>query len=114
MQAPETIEIVEASETRVRGACLITGCPCKDSRIVSYRRAAFFAAVARGSGQTGDRVVRRGAGVADPLGFAHRLIAHIPEREQTRRVTGGSSIGRQFGCVGWPSTTKGHDSAQNG
>ena len=57
MQAPETIEIVEASETRARGACLITGCPCKDSRIVSYRRAAFFAAVARGSGQTGDRVV---------------------------------------------------------
>jgi hypothetical protein len=57
MQAPETVEIVETSETRVRGACLITGCPCKDSRIVSHRRAAFFAAVARGSGQTADRVV---------------------------------------------------------
>jgi hypothetical protein len=57
MQAPETIEIVETSETRVRGACLINGCPCKDSRIVSYRRAAFFAALARRSGQTADRVV---------------------------------------------------------
>jgi hypothetical protein len=57
MQAPETIEIVEATETRVRGACLISGCSCKDSRIVSYRRAAFFAAMARRSGQTANRVV---------------------------------------------------------
>ena len=57
MQAPDIIEIVEASDTRVRGACLITGCPCKDSRIVSHRRAAFFAAVARCSGQTADRVL---------------------------------------------------------
>ena len=57
MQAPETIEIVEAIETRVRGACLTSGCTCKDSRIVSHRRAAFFAAMARRSGQTADRVV---------------------------------------------------------
>jgi hypothetical protein len=57
MQAPETIEIVETTETRVRGACLISSCTCKDSRIVSYRRAAFFAAMARRSGQTADRVV---------------------------------------------------------
>ena len=46
MQASETIEIVEATETRMRGACLIGGCSCKDPRIVSYRRAAFFAAMA--------------------------------------------------------------------
>jgi hypothetical protein len=57
MQAPEIIEIVEATETRLRGACLISGCTCKDSRIVSYRRAAFFAAMARRSGQTAVRVV---------------------------------------------------------
>jgi hypothetical protein len=57
MQAPETTEIVEATENRVRGACLIAGCTCKDSRIVSNRRAAFFAAMARRSGQTADRVV---------------------------------------------------------
>jgi hypothetical protein len=37
--------------------CLVAGCPCKDARIVSHRRAAFFAAVARQSGQTADRVV---------------------------------------------------------
>ena len=57
MQAPETTEIVEATETRVRGACLISGCSCKDSRIVSHRRAAFFAAMALRSGQTATRVV---------------------------------------------------------
>jgi hypothetical protein len=57
MQAPETTEIVEATETRVRGACLINGCSCKDSRIVSHRRAAFFAAIAMRSGQTANRVV---------------------------------------------------------
>jgi hypothetical protein len=57
MQAPETNEIVEATETRMRGACHISGCTCKDVRIVSHRRAAFFAYMARRSGQTADRVV---------------------------------------------------------
>jgi hypothetical protein len=52
MQAPETIEVI-----RTRSACLVSGCACKDSRIVSHRRAAFFAALARRSGQTADRVV---------------------------------------------------------
>ena len=33
------------------GACLVAGCPCKDARIVSIRRAAFFAAVARRTGR---------------------------------------------------------------
>jgi hypothetical protein len=57
MQAQETIEIVDATDTRARGACLVSGCTCKDSRIVSYRRAAFFAAVARRSGETADRII---------------------------------------------------------
>ena len=57
MQAQETIEVVQPNENPTRGACLVSGCTCKDSRIVSYRRAAFFAAVARRSGQTADRVV---------------------------------------------------------
>lgn len=39
------------------GACLVAGCACKDARIVSFRRAAFFAAVARQTGQTADRVI---------------------------------------------------------
>ena len=40
-----------------RRACLVAGCPCKDPRIVSHRRAAFFAAVARDHGETADRIV---------------------------------------------------------
>jgi hypothetical protein len=39
------------------GACLVAGCPCKDARIVSIRRAAFFAAVARQTGETADRII---------------------------------------------------------
>ena len=64
MQAPETIEIVDATGARARGACLVSGCTCKDSRIVSYRRAAFFAA--RGPSLRPDRRPdhRRGAGLA--------------------------------------------------
>jgi hypothetical protein len=57
MKAPETFESGEQTETPVRSACLISGCSCKDSRIVSHRRAAFFAAMAERSGQTADRVV---------------------------------------------------------
>lgn len=39
-----------------RSACLVKDCPCKDARIVSQRRAAFFAAIARQAGETADRV----------------------------------------------------------
>ena len=46
-----------AAVAPARSACLVAGCPCKDARIVSHRRAAFFAAVARGRGQTADRVI---------------------------------------------------------
>ena len=56
MSAPEDTEIAETN-TPARGACLTEGCPCKDARIVSHRRAAFYATVARSSGETADRVV---------------------------------------------------------
>lgn len=45
----------------VHRSCLVAGCPCKDARIVSNRRAAFFAARARLAGETADRVI-----AADP------------------------------------------------
>ena len=51
----------ELHQLRAEGACLVGGCPCKDPRIVSHRRAAFFAAVAREHGETADRTV-----AADP------------------------------------------------
>ncbi|MFI5225632.1 MAG: hypothetical protein ACHQ3P_03040 [Candidatus Limnocylindrales bacterium] len=55
---PEAIVIVEAplAPAPSRIACLNDGCPCKDARIVSHRRAAFFAALARANGETADRV----------------------------------------------------------
>ena len=57
MPASENIEIVETTNVPARNACLTAGCSCKDARIVSYRRAAFYATIARGSGETADRVV---------------------------------------------------------
>jgi hypothetical protein len=51
----------EPRRLKTDGACLVAGCPCKDPRIVSHRRAAFFAAVAREHGETASRIV-----AADP------------------------------------------------
>ena len=42
--------------TATRG-CLQAGCPCRDARIVSHRKASFFAAIARRAGETADRVI---------------------------------------------------------
>jgi len=50
-----TGEAILIAEPGRPGACLVAGCTCKDARIVSVRRAAFFAAVARRSGETADR-----------------------------------------------------------
>ena len=47
-----------ASPTAHRGACLVAGCTCKDARIVSSRRARFFADLARTKGETARRVIR--------------------------------------------------------
>ncbi len=41
-----------------RRPCLVDGCTCKDARIVSRRRAAYFAARASETGQTANRVIR--------------------------------------------------------
>jgi len=48
-----TLEVID----RGRRGCLVEGCPCKDARIVSQRRTAFFAAWARQHGETADRSV---------------------------------------------------------
>ena len=45
-------------ETRTaRRSCLVNGCPCQDARIVSPRRAAFNATIARANGETADRAI---------------------------------------------------------
>jgi hypothetical protein len=48
---------VTAVERADHRGCLVPGCPCKDARIVSHRRAAFFAALARKTGETADRSI---------------------------------------------------------
>lgn len=53
--------------TTTRG-CLQAGCPCRDARIVSHRKAAFFAAIARKAGQTADRVIAPDPDWALPTG----------------------------------------------
>ena len=40
-----------------RGACLVEGCPCKDARIISARRVAFFSQWAREHGETAERCI---------------------------------------------------------
>lgn len=41
-----------------RSSCLLVGCPCRDARILSHRRARFYAHLARLNGETARRVVR--------------------------------------------------------
>ena len=54
LRTGEPLRIVHAVPA---GACLVAGCTCKDARIISHRRASFYAAVARHYGETADRVI---------------------------------------------------------
>jgi hypothetical protein len=42
--------------------CLMDGCSCRDTRVISTRRVAFFAARARVTGETADRVIAAESG----------------------------------------------------
>ena len=57
----QQVERHTATASPARRACLVEGCTCKDARIVSHRRAAFFSAWAKDHGETANRVVK-----ADP------------------------------------------------
>lgn len=50
-------EITSTETLTSRRACLVDGCSCKDARIVSHRRAAYFASQARANGETANRIV---------------------------------------------------------
>jgi hypothetical protein len=52
-----TLGPTEPVATTAPRGCLQAGCPCRDARIVSHRKAAFFAAIARAAGATADRVI---------------------------------------------------------
>jgi hypothetical protein len=79
MPASENTEIVETTNIPARNACLTAGYSCKDARIVSYRRAAFYATVARGSGETADRVVPAEPGWRIPAVVAAGLDLLLPQ-----------------------------------
>jgi hypothetical protein len=51
------LERHRAADRAARRACLVNGCSCKDPRIVSPRRAAFFASWAKSHGETADRFI---------------------------------------------------------
>ena len=57
MPAPENPASGKTTDNRAPGACLTAGCGCKDARILSYRRTAFFAFIAQARGETASRVL---------------------------------------------------------
>jgi hypothetical protein len=79
MPASEETAIVETTNIPARKACLTAGCSCRDARIVSYRRAAFYASVARCSGETADRVVPAEPGWCIPAVVAAGLDLLLPQ-----------------------------------
>ena len=56
MDVSDTKQASEAGPGRP-SRCLAPGCPCRDARIVSHRRARFFHHLAVVNGETADRVV---------------------------------------------------------
>ena len=51
-----------SQETIAKRSCRQDDCTCQDVRIVSPRRAGFFAALARANGETADRQIAPEAG----------------------------------------------------
>jgi hypothetical protein len=54
MNGPETTSTETLPSRR---ACLVEGCSCKDARIISHRRVAYFASQAIANGETANRIV---------------------------------------------------------
>jgi hypothetical protein len=66
---------ITSKETSVKGSCRQEGCTCQDARIVSFRRAGFFAVVARKNGETADRTIAPEAGWRIPADEAPTVEA---------------------------------------
>jgi hypothetical protein len=60
-----------------RRSCLVDGCPCKDARIISQRRIAYVASLAKANGETADRIVPVEDGWRLPS-LVDRLIDDLP------------------------------------
>jgi hypothetical protein len=46
-----------SSEANSPGRCTVSGCGCRDPRVLSRRHAAFVSSRAKASGETADRVI---------------------------------------------------------
>jgi hypothetical protein len=57
MNGQDATDTTQTIASTARRACLVEGCTCKDARIVSIRRATYFASVAKARGETADRIV---------------------------------------------------------
>jgi hypothetical protein len=62
-------------QREARSGCLVEGCPCRDARIVSHRRAKFFAHLAVVNGETAQRVIDPEPGWTLPRSRPDELIA---------------------------------------
>jgi hypothetical protein len=71
MNGPETATIISSPSGR---ACLVEGCSCKDARIVSFRRAAYFASIAQTRGETANRVISADSTWASPQSLEIELL----------------------------------------
>ena len=71
-------DVPESTPTtpNIRGACLVEGCACKDARIVSSRRAAYFASIAVTRGETADRTIAPDPSWAIPVTTGRLDPAH--------------------------------------
>jgi hypothetical protein len=67
-RSPTMNDPIEMTATRTprQGGCLVEGCTCRDARIVSRRRAAFFAWLASERGQSANREIAPDPGLAVP------------------------------------------------
>jgi hypothetical protein len=79
MATPETTQTIETGTRSSPRACLTSGCPCKDARIVSHRQAAFFATVARRVGETADRIIPAEPGWQIPIALEADLVLLMVE-----------------------------------
>ena len=74
MNGQDATRITEITASPARRACLVEGCTCKDARIVSTRRATYFAMVAKSRGETADRVVAADAEWRLPVSPALEVV----------------------------------------
>jgi hypothetical protein len=83
-----------ATDRPATRACLVRGCPCKDARIISTRRVAFFAQWARQHNETADRRIAPDAMSRELLRPCWDRWTYGPDDGQEARQEGPSYTSR--------------------